>query len=303
MDDPIFDKPQTDNDLEHAIKSAIKDQKQNINDSIKSIRLLRREKKILNYFTWKGRMRRAVVSLCALGSVFAGGIYANNIYNDNTPTAKPVIEHAEKSLEKKVIKLPTPPKYKKPVKKVPKSVQKPSTVPEYSNKPVLSKTPGYRPSDNKRPLVLMYQKPRPSKPTRVYPKTTTKTRISPVIPNIEFWYFPVRGDSLSRISHQVSGKMSNWQKIQEYNGLRSETIEVNQPLKIPDSIIENTRNLYKGTVPSKFYHVKEGENWKDIAQKVCGHSGCIDKLISYNKKFNPRFSRNIYAKEFILVPK
>jgi LysM repeat protein len=58
-----------------------------------------------------------------------------------------------------------------------------------------------------------------------------------------FWYFPVRGDTLSKIAGEVTGDSSNWSKIKSYSNLQNDLIEVNQPLKIPGSL-EGTTETY-----------------------------------------------------------
>jgi len=42
----------------------------------------------------------------------------------------------------------------------------------------------------------------------------------------EYWYFPVRGDTLFEIAEDISGNGHDWRRIQRLNGLDSDLIEV-----------------------------------------------------------------------------
>jgi len=129
---------------------------------------------------------------------------------------------------------------------------------------------------------------------------TTETAPPPIK---EFWYFPVRGDTLSGISKNVSGVFDNYRDIKNHNGLNSDLIEVNQPLRIPAGIIRNSSNLYQGSLESKVYMVDKHDTWQSISRIVYGNEDNAHILISHNRKYNPRFSTKLWNKQYVLVPK
>ena len=118
----------------------------------------------------------------------------------------------------------------------------------------------------------------------------------------ELYYFPIRHDCLSKISKHVSGTYENWPLIMRYNGLDDTVIEVNQPLRIPASIVEDDSLLYQGSLDCRVYKAGRNDTLESISSKLYGKPDYADHLLDFNRSFNPRFSRHIYNKEFVLVP-
>ncbi len=118
----------------------------------------------------------------------------------------------------------------------------------------------------------------------------------------EFYYFPLRGDTLSKIASMVNGDMSRWRRIQAYNNLTSDLIEVNQPLKIPAEIVRDTRRLYHGRLDCDTYKAKRGETLETISMRLFGDYSHTDDIFEFNRKFNPYFSTKIWNREFVLIP-
>ncbi len=138
-----------------------------------------------------------------------------------------------------------------------------------------------------------------------------------LMPKSDYVYFPVRGDTLSKIAKDVTGDMDNWRTILRYNRLDNSdirNIEVNQPIVIPERLAKNKGNLFDGVLvrqsenfdgvhaPYKYVQARNGEDLGDISRRVYGESGLSNKIFSYNRELNPRFSRTIYEKEYIFLP-
>ncbi len=118
----------------------------------------------------------------------------------------------------------------------------------------------------------------------------------------DFYYFPVRGDTLSRIAFLVSGDMRVWRRIQEYNRLPTDIIEVNQPLKIPSDIVKDISRLYHGSLGYRTYTAGRTDTLETISRKLYGDSDHADNILEFNRKFNPYFSQRIWNREIIMVP-
>jgi len=133
----------------------------------------------------------------------------------------------------------------------------------------------------------------------------------------DWLYFIVRGDTLSGISEDVTGSMSNWREIQKYNSLDSELIEVNQVLKIPKDLAWNKYRLSRARlvkenqydsrhIPYRYITAKKGDSFSSISGKLSGKLfGRADHgeiIYRYNKDLNPRFSRRIWNNEHIFIP-
>ena len=144
-----------------------------------------------------------------------------------------------------------------------------------------------------------------------------KQNYEKLMPKSDYVYFPVRGDSLSKIARDVTGNMDNWRTILRYNRLDKsdiKNIEVNQPIIIPEKLAKEKGNLFDGVLvresenfdgvhaPYKYVQARNGEDLKDISKRVYGESGLSNKIFSYNRELNPRFSRTIYEKEYIFLP-
>jgi len=118
----------------------------------------------------------------------------------------------------------------------------------------------------------------------------------------DYWYFPVRGDTLFGIAKDVSGRGENWRKIKNYNNLSSDQIEVNQPLRIPSEFARNTDHLFHGSLEGKCYLVNKHDTWNSISRRLYGSEDNSHILIAHNRKYNPRFSTKLWNKQYVLVP-
>ncbi|MFW5991402.1 MAG: LysM peptidoglycan-binding domain-containing protein [Candidatus Nanoarchaeia archaeon] len=127
-------------------------------------------------------------------------------------------------------------------------------------------------------------------------------------------YFIVRGDTLSKISENVTGSMDNWRKLKAYNDLDSTLIEVNEILKIPgrlarnEGLLEDYRLVEEAEVfdgkhlPYEFVISGKNDSFRDISRKMFGTAQYAKEVIEYNEEINPRFSSRIYNKERIYKP-
>ncbi len=189
----------------------------------------------------------------------------------------------------------------KPVQETNRAVVPPKTV-QKSNRAVV--VPPKQVQKSKQAVAYV---PPATRRTIVHKTQTKEYKYSPpsqqsFYSSNEFWYFPIREDTLSKISIDVTGSMDNWRQIKRYNNLTSETIEVNQPLRIPPSLVRNTKNLYKGFLNSKIYIVSNKRSWNILAKKMYGDRDLFQKVYNYNKKFNPRLSTKLWSKQYMLAP-
>lgn len=127
-------------------------------------------------------------------------------------------------------------------------------------------------------------------------------------------YFVSKGDTLSKISEQVTGDMHNWHQIKAYNNLESNLIEVNQALKIPSHMAENKQNLHDYTLvekaenfdgehmPMNYIQADKSDTFRELSDKLYGTPRFADEVFSYNSKLNPEFSRNIFDDQYIYKP-
>ena len=118
----------------------------------------------------------------------------------------------------------------------------------------------------------------------------------------EYFYFPLRGDTLSGIAKLVSDDSSNYPEIMRYNNINSHIIEVNQPIKIPEWMAVNTEYLFHGNLDSQIVMARSGDNIEDIALREFGTRSMAGEIINLNRQYNPRFSSRIWAKEYIFLP-
>ncbi len=149
------------------------------------------------------------------------------------------------------------------------------------------------------------------------PQTPQKQDYDYLMPPSDYVYFPVRGDTLSKIARDVTGNSGNWRKILDYNNLTSSdirNIEVNQPIVIPSELARYKGNLFDGVIVKEadvfdgthlpVRHIRAGRNsnLSDISLKLYGTTEHSNKLLSYNREINPRFSPRIYHKQYVFVP-
>ena len=135
--------------------------------------------------------------------------------------------------------------------------------------------------------------------------------------DLSYIYFPVRGDTLIKIARSVTGNGNNWHQILDYNNLSYSDvreIEVNQPIFIPSSLVKNKDKLFYGSfeedieefdgvhILNSYFEAGRNSSFSSIANKVYGSTNFGEKIYSYNKKINPRFSRKIYEREYIFLP-
>jgi len=140
---------------------------------------------------------------------------------------------------------------------------------------------------------------------RVYVPMKTENETSepqPVPNNNEYFYFPVRGDTLSRIASAVTGSQSNWPAIQRYNNILNHIIEVNQPIRIPSHLVRNNTNLYYGALPGNMAYARKNDSLESIAHREMGSSSYADDIFRFNRQLNNRFSSTIYNKEYVFLP-
>jgi len=118
-----------------------------------------------------------------------------------------------------------------------------------------------------------------------------------------YFYFPVRGDYLVKISKYVSGRSDNFHKIMAANGLRSDLIEVNQILKIPREIVRYDNLLFNGVLSCRIYHAEKNDTLYSISRKIYESNNHAKKVRDFNLKYNPRFDDRIWKNEWVLLPK
>jgi nucleoid-associated protein YgaU len=216
---------------------------------------------------------------------------------DTTLSASNLIK---KEIEKKEVEV----KLKdKEIQKLEEIVQKPTNK---NNQPYLNKKLENELKKEEKSKNLDYSMSKIISPKPAYANNNNNNNSKSflIIPtNERFFYFPVRGDTLSKISEEVTGSVKNWKKIQEYSGLCSDRIEVNQPLRIPSELVLNNSKLYNGKIKAEFYIAKKNDTLESISRKKYGSSNYANEILDYNRKFNSDFSKKIWEKEWVFIPK
>ena len=145
--------------------------------------------------------------------------------------------------------------------------------------------------------------PKPAYASNNNNNNNKQDKITKIVKANIFHYFPLRGDTLGDISKETTGSVNNWKEIQKYNDLPSDLIEVNQPLRIPTHLVQNSSKLYKGNIDCKIYFAKENDSLESISRKIYGSSNKANKILNYNRKLNPSFNSKLWNKEYIFIPK
>ncbi|MFH1510902.1 MAG: LysM peptidoglycan-binding domain-containing protein [Candidatus Woesearchaeota archaeon] len=152
--------------------------------------------------------------------------------------------------------------------------------------------------------------------------TSTPTDLQAVVPktsqsqeNIkEYLYFVRPGESLVKISENISGDWNNWREIKKYNNLENVKLDVFQLLRIPARLAKNKNVLSaaqlvgfdvmpdKKKLPFRLYFCRDADTLEKISIAYSRAKSFADVLLAFNMMYNPKFSADLKPGYHVLIP-
>lgn len=129
-----------------------------------------------------------------------------------------------------------------------------------------------------------------------------------------YLYFVKPGDSLSKISQNLSGDLRRYPELQLANNLPNTRLAVHQVLAIPRGFAKNSSGLTKAKIvgtmedpsqsklPLRYHITRANDTLESISKCYSAGEDFADIILAFNRMYNPSFNPDLKSGYHMLIP-